>query len=90
MRAGRLADRFGDVSYEDAYAIQLKTIDTKVKSGAVVVAKKIGLTSKAMQDWLGVHEPDYGDIVDQMVVREGQPLPMSSHIMPKIEPELAF
>jgi 2-oxopent-4-enoate hydratase len=85
-----LTDRFGDVSYEDAYAIQLKTIDTKVKAGGVVVAKKIGLTSKAMQDWLGVHEPDYGIIVDQMVVREGQPIAMSSLIMPKIEPELAF
>jgi 2-keto-4-pentenoate hydratase len=85
-----LTDRFDDVSYEDAYAIQLKTLDTKMKAGAVIVAKKIGLTSKAMQDWLGVREPDYGIIVDKMVEREGQPIPMSSLILPRIEPELAF
>lgn len=85
-----LTDRFADVSYEDAYAIQIKTIDTKVKSGDVIVAKKIGLTSKAMQDWLGVREPDYGIIVDKMVGREGQPIPMSSLILPRIEPEIAF
>ncbi len=85
-----LTERFPDVSYEDAYAIQLKTFDTLVKSGAVIVGKKIGLTSKAMQDQMNIREPDYGMIVDRMVAREGAPIPMSSLILPKIEPELAF
>jgi len=85
-----LTDRFQDVSYQDAYAIQLKTFDTKVKAGAVIVGKKIGLTSKAMQDQFKMREPDYGLIVDRMVFREGQPISMAGLIIPRIEPEIAF
>jgi len=85
-----LTERFSGVSYEDAYAIQLKTFDTRVKAGAVIVGKKIGLTSKAMQDQFKIREPDYGMIVDRMVIREGQPIPMSSLILPRLEPEIAF
>ena len=85
-----LTERFSDVSYEDAYAIQLKTFDTLVKGGAIIVGKKIGLTSKAMQDQMNIREPDYGMITDRMVEREGAPIPMSSLILPKIEPEIAF
>ena len=85
-----LTERFTDVSYEDAYAIQLKTFDTLVKGGAIIVGKKIGLTSKAMQDQFGIREPDYGMITDRMVAREGAPIPMNSLILPRIEPEIAF
>lgn len=85
-----LTERFPDVSYEDAYAIQLKTFDSYVKNGAVIVGKKIGLTSKAMQDQMNIREPDYGMISNRMVVREGAAIPMSSLILPKIEPEIAF
>jgi 2-oxopent-4-enoate hydratase len=85
-----LSERFGDVSYEDAYAVQLKTYDIKTKAGAVIVGKKIGFTSKAMQLQFNMTEPDYGMIDDTMVVREGRPIPMSSLIVPKIEAEIAF
>lgn len=85
-----LTDRFPDVSYEDAYAIQLKTFDTRVRNGAVIVGKKIGLTSRAMQDQFNIREPDYGMITNTMVVREGAPIAMSSLIIPRIEPEIAF
>jgi 2-oxopent-4-enoate hydratase len=85
-----LTERFSDVSYEDAYAIQLKTFDTRVKAGAVIVGKKIGLTSKAMQDQFKIREPDYGMITNRMVIREGQPIPVSSLILPRLEPEIAF
>ncbi len=85
-----LSERFGDVSYEDAYAIQLKTYDIKTKEGVVIVGKKIGFTSRAMQLQFNMTEPDYGMIDDTMVVREGQPIPMSRLILPKIEPEIAF
>jgi 2-oxopent-4-enoate hydratase len=85
-----LTERFPDVSYEDAYAVQLKTFDSRVKAGAVIVGKKIGLTSKAMQDQFGIREPDYGIITDEMVVREGATIAMSSLILPRIEPEIAF
>ncbi|MCK9356464.1 MAG: 2-keto-4-pentenoate hydratase [Dehalococcoidia bacterium] len=85
-----LSERFGEVSYEDAYAIQLKTYDIKTKAGIVIVGKKIGFTSKAMQVQFNMTEPDYGMIDNTMVAREGQPIPMSSLILPKIEPEIAF
>ncbi len=85
-----LTERFPDISYADAYAVQIKTFDTRVKAGAVIVGKKIGLTSKAMQDQFKIREPDYGMITNHMVIREGQPIAMSSLIVPKIEPEIAF
>ena len=85
-----ISSRFADLSYEDAYAIQLKTIDIKVKSGAVIVGKKIGSTSKAMQEQSNIKEPDYGFILHSSVFREGQPIPMKSLITPRIEAEIAF
>ena len=85
-----LSDKFADLSYNDAYAIQLKTIDIKVKSGAVIVGKKIGLTSKAMQEQSNVKEPDYGFILDNKVFREGQPIRMKNLIKPRIEAEIVF
>ncbi|MFW6102720.1 MAG: 2-keto-4-pentenoate hydratase, partial [Chloroflexota bacterium] len=85
-----LTDRFPDVTYEDAYAVQLKTFDTRVRNGAVIVGKKIGLTSRAMQDQFNIREPDYGMITDTMMAREGAPVPMSRLILPRIEPEIAF
>ena len=85
-----ISHKFADLSYNDAYAIQLKTIDIKVESGAVIVGKKIGLTSKAMQEQANIKEPDYGFILDNRVFREGQPIAMKSLIMPRIEAEIAF
>lgn len=81
---------YADLSYEDAYAIQLKTFDTKVRAGEVIVGRKIGLTTRAMQEQFNIHEPDYGTITDRMVCREGEPVPMSRLIAPRIEPEVAF
>jgi len=85
-----ISGKFADLSYDDAYAIQLKTIEIKVKSGAVIVGKKIGLTSKAMQEQANIKEPDYGFLFNNRVFREGQPIPMKSLIMPRIEAEIAF
>lgn len=85
-----ISSKFADLSYDDAYAIQLKTIEIKVKSGAVIVGKKIGLTSKAMQEQANIKEPDYGFLLHNRVFREGQPIPMKSLIMPRIEAEIAF
>jgi len=85
-----LTDRFGDVSYQDAYAIQLKTFDTRVRNGEVIVGKKIGLTSRAMQEQFKIREPDYGIITNTMVAREGAPASMSSLILPRVEAEIAF
>jgi len=78
------------VTIADAYAIQLALIDAKKKDGAKVVGKKIGLTSQAMQRMLNVDQPDYGHILDNMIVQDGSEFPVKELIQPKIEPEVAF
>lgn len=79
-----------DISVEDAYHIQLLQIEKKLAEGASIKGKKIGLTSKAMQDLLGVHTPDYGHILDTMIFEEGKPVDVELFIQPKIEFEIAF
>jgi len=85
-----LTDTDSVISVDEAYRIQLRVIAMKRSSGQVVVGKKIGITSRAMQSMLGVDEPDYGHILDGMVVMEGERIPSSDLIQPRIEGELAF
>jgi 2-oxopent-4-enoate hydratase len=85
-----ITERYPDISNEEAYKIQLNGMKLRLADGHIIVGKKIGLTSKAMQNALGVFEPDYGYITDQMMAFEGDPISMESLILPKIEPEIAF
>jgi 2-keto-4-pentenoate hydratase len=78
------------ISVEEAYRIQLLVMEMKKSQGQVVVGKKIGLTSLAMQNMLGVKEPDYGHILDGMVVMEAEKILTTDLIKPRIEGELAF
>lgn len=78
------------VTVDDAYQIQLRVMELKQKAGQVVVGKKIGLTSLAMQTMLGVSEPDYGHILHGMVIMEGSKIPAGDLIAPRIEGEIAF
>ncbi len=82
--------KYRDMTYDEAYAVQLKTIELKVNAGAVVVGRKIGLTSKAMQELIGIDEPDFGIIVDNRVFGEGEAIRADSMIVPRIEAEIGF
>src|SRR5262249_56137676 len=62
----------------------------KKADGAKVVGKKIGLTSKAMQKMLNVDQPDYGHILDNMVLQDAAVFRLNELIQPKIETEIAF
>lgn len=73
-----------------AYGIQRLNIEDRLSSGAKVVGRKVGLTSKAMQEMLGVREPDFGVILDDMVVQSGEEIDIASLIQPRIEAEIAF
>lgn len=75
---------------EEAYAIQLENIKRKVEQGQKIVGKKIGLTSVAMQKMLGVSEPDYGHLLDTMVVENGGAIQVEQLLQPKVETEIAF
>ena len=85
-----LSARFPGITVAEAYAVQLEVIRRKVASGALIVGKKIGLTSKAMQDMFGVREPDYGHILNTAVIPESQPLGIQSLIQPRVESEICF
>lgn len=79
-----------EVTNDEAYQIQIEGMKLRLADGHRIVGKKIGLTSKAMQDALGVFEPDYGYIADYMMSYEGDPIELSELVSPKIEPEIAF
>ena len=63
-----------DIDVVDAYEIQLINIRQRVAEGARVVGHKVGLSSKAMQQMMGVDEPDYGHLLDEMQVFEDTPV----------------
>ncbi|MFO7263997.1 MAG: fumarylacetoacetate hydrolase family protein [Bacillota bacterium] len=85
-----LTEMFPNLTVEEAYQIQLKVIEKKVQQGQRIVGKKIGLTSLAMQQLLGVDQPDYGHLLDRMEVKKGQPVPVEGLFKPRIEAEVAF
>ena len=74
----------------DAYEIQLINIRQRVAEGARVVGHKVGLSSKAMQEMMGVDEPDYGHLLDEMEVFEDRPVPAGKYLYPRVEVEVGF
>jgi 2-oxo-hept-3-ene-1,7-dioate hydratase len=85
-----LTQTWPGITIEDAYEIQREVIGAKLAAGRRVLGHKIGLTSKAMQAASGVHEPDYGVLLDDMFHRDGDTLEAARFIVPRIEVELAF
>ncbi|WP_240421277.1 2-keto-4-pentenoate hydratase [Paenibacillus periandrae] len=79
-----------EITVYDAYQVQLINIDKKVKAGSRIVGKKIGLTSLAMQQLLMVDQPDYGHLLDDMVVENGGVIPFCRVLQPRVEAEIAF
>ncbi|ORV11337.1 2-keto-4-pentenoate hydratase [Mycobacterium celatum] len=74
----------------DAYEIQLINIRQRVAGGARVVGHKVGLSSLAMQQMMGVDEPDYGHLLDEMQVFEDKPVPAANYLYPRVEVEVGF
>lgn len=85
-----LTDQYSSFTTQEAYAVQLEIIKQKLAQGQRIVGKKIGLTSVAMQQLLGVNEPDYGHLLDGMVVENGTELSFDRVMQPKVEAEVAF
>jgi 2-keto-4-pentenoate hydratase len=74
----------------DAYEIQLINIRRRVAGGARVVGHKVGLSSLAMQQMMGVDEPDYGHLLDEMQVFEDTPVKAANYLYPRVEVEVGF
>ncbi|MBS1129253.1 MAG: Hydratase/decarboxylase [Proteobacteria bacterium] len=85
-----LTSRGFDITIEDAYHIQQQMLSRRLAKGERVIGKKIGVTSKPVMNLLGVHQPDFGYLLDGMVYNEGESIEMSSLIQPKAEGEIAF
>src|SRR6201995_404095 len=79
-----------DIDVVDAYEIQLINIRQRVAEGARVVGHKVGLSSKAMQQMMGVDEPDYGHLLDEMEVFENTPVAAGRFLYPRVEGEGGF
>lgn len=74
----------------DAYAIQSANVARRVKAGERILGRKVGLTAKTMQELFGVHEPDFGHLLDTMFSDASTTLDLSELIDPQIEVEPAF
>jgi 2-keto-4-pentenoate hydratase len=85
-----LTDAYPDLTVEDAYAIQGVNVERRVAAGAIVRGRKVGLTARAMQQLLGVQEPDFGVLLDDMFVEEGADVAVSTLVQPRVEAEMAF
>ncbi len=86
-----LTEREPDITIEDAYHISLRMVNRRVEAGESIIGKKIGVTSKAVQNMLNVHQPDFGYLTDRMVYGNGDEMPVSELlIQPRAEGEIAF
>src|SRR5437016_13076194 len=86
----QLSKTWPHITIEDAYAIQTEIVRHKVAGGAKIIGHKIGLTSKAMQQSSQIDEPDYGHLLDYMMVNDGAKVARENYCRPRVEIELAF
>jgi len=89
-QAPQLSVTWPDIGFDDAYAISSEVTRRKIAGGARLIGHKVGLTSKAMQRSTEVNEPDYGYLLDTMMVPDGGKLQHDTFCLPRVEVELAF
>ncbi|MFB7598340.1 2-keto-4-pentenoate hydratase [Streptomyces sp. NPDC056160] len=85
-----LTETFPGIGTEDAYEIQLVNIRHRLDAGARVRGHKVGLSSPVMQQMMGVDEPDYGHLLDDMELCADRPVPVARYCHPRIEVEVGF
>lgn len=83
-------DLIGSDDVASAYAVQRIIVGDRVAAGARVVGRKIGLTAPAVQQQLGVDQPDLGVLLDDMAEREDSGVALGGLLQPKVEAEVAF
>ena len=80
-----------DMDVDDAYAVQQGLVARLLADGGGrQVGYKIGLTSRPMQEMLGVDQPDYAPVLSSMVYEDGHVVPLERYIQPKVEAEIAL
>src|SRR6204780_1557690 len=89
-QAVQLSKTWPDITMEDAYAISTEVAQRKIAGGAKLIGHKVGLTSKAMQRSSQIDEPDYGHLLDHMMIADGASVKHENFCLPRVEVELAF
>lgn len=90
VQIGLLSLRHVGMDMDDAYAVQGAWVRRKLAAGRRIIGRKIGLTSKAMQQALNIDIPDSGVLFDDMLFENGATVPQGRFIQPRIEAEIAF
>lgn len=85
-----LTGRHPDITLADAYGVQQRLNARRLSAGERIIGKKIGVTSQAVMNMLGVRQPDFGMLTDAMVYNEGEAIEAKTLIQPKAEGEIAF
>jgi 2-keto-4-pentenoate hydratase len=85
-----LIKSYPDMTVTDSYEIQRLQIRRRVDAGARIRGHKVGLTSAAMRRQLGVNQPDFGVLLDEMFCAENTEIDLTRFLQPRIEPEVAF
>jgi 2-oxo-hept-3-ene-1,7-dioate hydratase len=86
----QFSSRYPTMTVADSYAIQKAWMDLKKARGLRAIGHKIGLTSRAMQIAAQITEPDYGTLLDGMLLHDGVEIKTGSFIEPRLEVEFAF
>jgi 2-oxopent-4-enoate/cis-2-oxohex-4-enoate hydratase len=85
-----LRDRVPGIDIPDAYRIQSRMVQRRIDAGETIVGKKVGATSAAVMNMLGLDEPDFGQLLNGMVYVDGDTIKLDSLIQPRAEGEIAF
>jgi 2-keto-4-pentenoate hydratase len=85
-----LISGYPGIDAADAYRIQLLNIERRLAAGGAIVGHKVGLSSRAMQEMMGVDEPDYGHLLADMAQTEDTPADAGRYCQPRVEPEVGF
>lgn len=87
----KMTEKYSELTSDNAYEVQRKLVDLKVeKEQTRRTGYKLGLTSQAKQQMMGVHEPTYGELLESMQLHEGERVSVAPFIHAKAEPEIAF
>jgi 2-oxo-hept-3-ene-1,7-dioate hydratase len=89
-QATQMSVTYPKIEIEDAYAISTLVANHKIANGAKLIGHKVGLTSKAMQASSQINEPDYGHLLDNMMLADGAKVNHADYCVPRVEVELAF